>query len=257
MKSTRSARRIHFLDELRGFCIILMVFYHAFYTVGYMFGVSFAVDLFEFFSPAEPFFAGIFIFICGICCNLSHSNLKRGLLLAGVAVLMSAVLWCAVRLTILEPSTMIWFGILHLLAICILLYVLLRPTLLFLPAWLGVAISVLLFLLCWHVSPYEGSYFGFPGLFTVATPPTDRTILSYVLGLCYVGSTGDYFPLLPWVFCFFAGTHVGRWRRRFPAWMSRRRFTLLAAIGKYSLWIYLAHQPVIYGLCFAVDTVFR
>lgn len=252
MSRTHSGRRVHLLDELRGFCIVLMVFYHAFYTIGYMFNVEFAKTLFDFFTPVEPFFAGLFVFICGICCHFSHSNLKRGLLLAGVAVLLSAVLWCATRLTILDASSMIWFGILHLLAVCILLYVLLRPTLNFIPTWLGLALCILFFVLFMHVSPYEGSYFGIRGLFTVSTPPMDRNLFSYVFGLCYVGSAGDYFPLLPWVFCFLAGTYVGRWRRRFPSWMSRSRFPLFSAIGKVSLWVYIAHQPVIYGLCFVI-----
>ena len=256
MSNTHSGRRIHLLDEVRGFCVVLMVFYHAFYTIGYMFGVEFFKTLFDFFTPVEPFFAGLFIFICGICCNFSHSNLKRGLLLAGVAVLMSAVLWCGTRLTILDSGAMIWFGILHLLAVCILLYVLLRPTFQFIPTWLGVSLCALLFVLFMHVSPYDGSYFGISGLFTVSTPPVERNLLSYVLGLCYVGATGDYFPLLPWFFCFLAGAYVGRWRRKFPSWMSRNRFPLFSGIGNVSLWVYIAHQPVIYGLCFLIDTVF-
>lgn len=256
MGNTHSGRRIHFLDEIRGFCVVLMVFYHSFYTIGYMFDVEFFATLFKFFTPVEPFFAGLFIFICGICCNFSHSNLKRGLLLAGVAILMSAMLWCGTRLTILDSGAMIWFGILHLLAVCILLYVLLRPTLQFIPTWLGVALCAVLFVLFMHVSPYEGSYFGISGLFAVSTPPVERSFLSYVVGLCYVGSTGDYFPLLPWVFCFLAGTYVGRWRRNYPRWMSRSHCKPLSMIGKVSLWVYIAHQPVIYGLCFLVDTVF-
>ncbi len=256
MSHTHSGRRVHFLDEVRGLCVVLMVFYHAFYTVGYIFGVEFASELFQFFEPVEPFFAGLFIFICGICCNFSHSNLKRGLLLAGVAVLMSAVMWCCVRLTILTEGTMIWFGILHLLSVCILLYVLLRPTLTFIPTWLGVVLCVVLFLLFYHVSPYRGSYFGISGLFTVPTPPADRNVLTYIVGWCRVGSTGDYFPLLPWVFCFLAGTYVGRWRRQYPAWMSRSHAKPLSAIGKWSLWVYIAHQPIIFGLCFVIDELF-
>lgn len=252
MRATRSARRIHFLDEVRGLCVLLMVFYHSFYTAGYIFGVEFAAVLFDFFTPAEPFFAGLFIFICGICCNFSHSNLKRGLLLGGVAVLLSTMLWCGIRLTILTKDTMIWFGILHLLAVCILLYVLLRPTLNFMPTWLGATLCAVLFVLFWHVSPYEGSYFGIQGLFTVSTPPVERNPLSYILGLCSVGSAGDYFPLLPWLFCFLAGVYVGRWHRGFPAWMSRSHCRPLSRLGKISLWVYIAHQPIIYGLCFVI-----
>ncbi len=253
MSHARSGRRIHLLDEVRGLCVVLMVFYHAFYTIGYLFNLKFGEVLFEFFTPVEPLFAGLFVFICGICCNLSHNNFKRGALLAGVAVLMSMVLWCATQWKVLDESTMIWFGILHLLAVCILLYALLRPTLNFIPTWLGLALCVALFILCYHVSPYDGSYFGIKGVFEIDVPVTERNALSYALGLCYVGYAGDYFPLLPWIFCFFAGVYLGRWHRKFPSWTLRSRFPLFSAIGKVSLWVYIAHQPVIYGICFLLN----
>lgn len=252
MGRSSPSRRIHFLDELRGFCIILMVFYHGFYTLG-MFGAPFALDLFEFFTPAEPFFAGIFVFLCGICCNFSHSNLKRGLLLAGAAVLLSLVLWAAIQGGLLHHSSMIWFGILHCLAACILLYTLLHPTIRFIPAWLGLIVCAVLFVLCLHVPVAEGGYFGIPGVFRLNVPSADKTNpFLYPFGLCPVGFAGDYFPLIPWFFCFIGGTYVGTWHRHYPKWMSRSHVPLLSHIGKLSIWIYLAHQPIIYGICFLV-----
>ena len=70
--------RIHFLDELRGIAVFCMVFYHAFYTIGYFFNWGWGLWLLNFFMPAEPFFAALFIFISGIASNLSHSNIERG-----------------------------------------------------------------------------------------------------------------------------------------------------------------------------------
>ena len=83
--SSGSRRRIYFMDEVRGFDLILMVFFHAFFVIGYLFDFAWGRELFLFFNPAEPFFAGLFIFICGISCRLSHSNWKRGGLLLLVA----------------------------------------------------------------------------------------------------------------------------------------------------------------------------
>ena len=65
--------RIYFMDEVRGFDLLLMVAFHGFYTAGYLFGFRPAAWLFNFFNPVEPFFAGLFILICGISCRLSHS----------------------------------------------------------------------------------------------------------------------------------------------------------------------------------------
>lgn len=253
MSRGHSSRRIHFLDELRGFCVVLMVFYHAFYTAGFIFGLSIAQKLFMFFQPVEPFFAGVFVFLCGMCCNFSHNNLKRGLLLAGVAVAMSLVLWFAAGKG-LPRDSQIWFGILHCLAACILLYVLFRPTIRFIPAWFGLPICILLFLICWHIPIEEGGYLGITGLFRWDIPhAVGMNPFLYPLGLCSANATGDYFPLIPWFFCFLGGCFFGTWKM--PHWMSRSRFSLFSKIGKYAIWIYLAHQPVIYGLCYIVDLI--
>lgn len=255
---SRSQRRIHFLDELRGFCVFLMVFYHAFYTIGYIFEVPPVQAWFRFFQPVEPVFAGIFVMLCGVCCNLSHNNLKRGLCLAGASALLSLVLYAVVSAGALDSYSLIWFGILHCLAACILLYTLLRPTLRFIPAWLGCLLCLLLFALSWHVPASEGGYWGIPGVFrwNVPAATADNPFL-YAWGLCPVGLTADYFPLFPWLFCFLAGSYLGVGYRRFPPWMYRRHAPFFSRLGKLSLWIYLGHQPLIYGACALIIPLFR
>lgn len=251
--------RIRFLDELRGLCIVLMVFYHAFYVAGYLFDVSPAHALFDFFEPIQPFFAGLFVVICGISCHLSHSNLKRGLFLAAAAALLSLVMWCAVFWGILSPDSYVWFGVLHCLAACILLYTLLRPTLQLIPPWLGILFSAILFLLCWHVPFDNGYYFGIDGIFRVDIPlaPVNDPWL-YAFALCPVYGASDYFPLIPWFFCFLMGSYIGVWAKKgkFPKTLYRSRVPFLATIGRHTLWVYVLHQPIIYGICFLIDTVF-
>ena len=107
--------RYSILDELRGLCIFCMIFYHAFYTMSFMFNMKIGKELFMFFKPVEPLFAGIFILISGLCCNLSHSNLKRGLKLLVVALFLSVVTY------FLGKDVFISFGILHMLSLCMIL----------------------------------------------------------------------------------------------------------------------------------------
>ena len=126
-QTERATKRIHLMDELRGFAVFCMVFYHAFYTLAYLFNLEFGKALLNFFMPAEPWFAGLFILIAGISSNLSHSNLLRGLKLAGIAAVVTLVTWLVV------PAERILFGILHFLAICMILFGLIQPHLL-LPA---------------------------------------------------------------------------------------------------------------------------
>lgn len=139
------------MDEVRGFDLLLMVAFHGFYTAGYLFGFRPAAWLFNFFNPVEPFFAGLFILICGISCRLSHSNWKRGGLLLAVAAVMSAFLFVFMR------KEMIWFGILHFLAVSILLFALCRPLLDKIPPAWGVAACAVLTLITWWVPGYRGS----------------------------------------------------------------------------------------------------
>ena len=110
-------RRIHVLDEIRGLCVVLMVAYHALYVIGYLFNISVARELFDFFEPVQPVFAGLFVLICGISCHLSHNNIKRGLLLAGFSALLSLVMWIAVQKGVLDEYSYIWFGVLHCLSV--------------------------------------------------------------------------------------------------------------------------------------------
>ena len=251
LPETVRIHRILFMDEVRGFVIILLVFFHAFYTIGYLFDAAWGRELFRFFQPAEAFFAGVFIWICGVSCRLSHSNWRRGGLLLLVAAGISAVLW------IFMLSEMIWFGILHFLAVAILLFALLRPLLDRVPPLAGLIVCGLLLLLTWWVPGYREGVFGIPGIFSFPVPQAlqDYPWL-YPLGLSYIPAA-DYFPLLPWIFCFLAGSFAGVWAKqgRFPRWMYTRRVPFFSWVGRHTLVIYVVHQPVIYGICFIVYTV--
>lgn len=79
-------KRIYLLDELRGLAVFCMVFYHAFYSMSEFFNIAVGTKLLDFFTPAEPFFAALFIVISGISSRLSHNNTKRGVRLLCVAL---------------------------------------------------------------------------------------------------------------------------------------------------------------------------
>lgn len=255
-KPSSSSRRIHFIDEVRGFDIILMVFFHAFYTMGWILEWPIGKTLYFFFQPAQPFFAGLFIFICGICCWFSHNNWLRGGILAGVATAMSLFLY------FFMPDQMIWFGILHLLAVCILLFALLKPLLARIPPWLGLILAATLAILTWNLPHYwdRGSVFGVEGIWQVSVPQSmiDNPWL-YPLGLGYIKGAADYFPLMPWFFVFLCGCFVGVWatKGKFPKWMYRSHIPFLSAAGRHTLIIYIVHQPIIYGVGMAIVQIQR
>ena len=83
--------RYALLDELRGFLVLCMVVYHGLLSVYSLLGIKTADTLFEFFTPAVPFFAGAFIALSGMMCGFSHSNLLRGIKCFTIAIVITIV----------------------------------------------------------------------------------------------------------------------------------------------------------------------
>ena len=135
------------------------------------------------------------------------------------------------------PETPVQFGVLTFLG---------SAALLTIPPRLGLALSFALFLVLWDVN--EG-FLGLAGVPLLYLPRNwYANTLSAGLGFpapSFVSS--DYFPLLPWLFLFWAGFYLYRLRPETPA-VPDIRLPGIGAIGRRSLMVYLLHQPVIYGL---------
>lgn len=248
LKSDR--RRIYLIDEVRGLSIILMVFYHAFFILGDFFGFEFMHEAQVFFSPLQPLFACIFIFISGFSSNLSRSNLKRGLRLLLIALgftLVTSVILPRLNITGAE----IVFGILHLLSVSMLLYAMLKNPLEKVPTNIGVAVCFILFVLTFSVQSGKLLWFDLPQslyqysfLAPLGFPP-------------YEFYSADYFPILPYTFMFFAGTFFGRLEKEGripPSWYVSRCRALSSAGGK-TLIIYILHWPIIFVIGLIISKI--
>lgn len=239
-------RRVFFLDELRGLCILLMVAYHAAYDLVYIFHVDIPAFHWPLLRFAQPFVAGIFIFVSGIACRYSRNNIKRGLIALMLGVAMSAV-------TILYmPEQAIYFGILHFLGVSMLLFAMLEHALDLLPPFWGFLLFGALFAFFYSL---PDGFLGFPG-FTINLPEALYT-KHYLLPFGFGGMGADYFPLLPWLFLFFAGGYFGLFSREnaLPSWFYRKHVPALATIGRYTIYIYVLHQPVVYVILLGIFRV--
>lgn len=254
--------RYAFLDELRGFMVLCMVAYHGFCLGWYTFGIDPCGKLFEFFMPVEPLFASTFILLCGFCTVYSHSNLLRGAKLAVVAACVTAVTYVMSRLGYIERGDLITFGILHLLASCLLLFGLFEvvtrkksssraPS----PKFVyPMAVALLLFVLCYNI-PY-----GSLGIGTLSVDiPSTLTDGNRLFFLGFVNSryaAGDYFPLLPWGFIFLCGAFVARsCGGVLPEFFIKKRIPFFSVVGRHALLIYALHQPVWYLIFTVVSAV--
>lgn len=226
-----------------------MVFDHALFTLGYMFGHNFSREMFDALAYISPAFAATFVIICGISCTLSHNNFRRGTktLVAAVAVTM-------ISLVIMADSPIV-FGILHLLGVCIMLYIPLSRFIHKLNPYVGIVLCAILFLLTYSV---DNGYLGL-GALSVKLPEAlyeSNTLM--ILGFRSPSAFySDYFPLLPWVFAFMTGVFLGTFvlRGKVPKAMYKSRVPFFSMLGENAFLVYLAHQPLAYGLYYILSLI--
>ena len=248
LKKASDKNRIFFIDELRGFSILCMIFYHAFYLFDLAFAWKWADALFDFFMPVQPLFAGIFIFLCGLSCALSRNNLKRGLILLGVALGFTFVTAVIMPKIGFEGSE-IYFGILHFLAVSILIYALFSKCFSRISPVCGI-------ILCAALYPFTSSVaegiFSYGELVSFKIPEALYES-DFLMPLGIYSETffsADYFPLLPNFFIFLSGVFAGFvfMKKGYPEWTKKKRVPFFGFLGRYTLPIYVVHMPVIYSM---------
>jgi len=229
------------LDILRGFSLLLMVFYHLTY------------DLVLFELIRLPFWEGFwwwlprcvaaaFVLVAGISLALRKARrgdeyghfLIRGLTLLGVAAGVTTVSYLA-----FGSQEFVFFGVLHLIAFATLVsYPLLgRPVL---SAVLGV------FILAAGLTLGERRYSGL-ALAWLGLRPESRF-------------PADYLPVLPWYAWFLFGIALAallcpKGERRFnpPRIITDAApARALAWLGRHTLVIYLVHLPALYGIVWGI-----
>ncbi|MBR6407424.1 MAG: DUF1624 domain-containing protein [Clostridia bacterium] len=248
----RPGERIHFIDELRGFCIVVMIVHHSFYDLTYLFGMQWSVGIMSFLERIAPCFAFAFVLISGFSCCLSRDNCKRGAQLFLIAAMINIFTLVAM------PENAIRFGVLNMLSVSMLICGAFQKLFLKLNRYICIAVLVLLFIITFNISR---DYIGIRGLFTVDIPPRIAGAYDlYPFGIVTPGfESSDYYPLIPWTFLFFVGFNLGRFalEGRLPRWMYVLRAKPLSFIGRHSLLIYVVHQPVIYGALYLLFAVLR
>ena len=118
-------KRIWELDAIRGLFLLLMIAFHLWYDLIYLYGIVelTAPKLYGFVNS----WGGVpFIVISGICATLGSKPAKRGLQVLGGGLIITAVTVGVYLLHFADRGIIIYFGILHCLGTCMLLWTLLR-----------------------------------------------------------------------------------------------------------------------------------
>ena len=227
-----SNTRIWELDALRGLCILGMIAVHLLFDLtGFYGAISFEYPGWLLFLMD---WGGVaFFLISGICATLGSRCVRRGLIVLGCGLIISAVTVAMYRMGMAVKAVIIYFGVLHCLGVCMILWAVFRRF----PSWLLAVLG--------------------GGLVALGLWFKTLTVQShwlFWLGLLYDGfSTSDYFPLLPFLGFFLLGGWLGRVLYRdkvslLPGFRCRP----LEWIGRHSLPIYLLHQPILTGLLFLI-----
>lgn len=228
-------RRIWELDAARGLALIGMIAVHLLYDLTELTGVLRWQEP-EWFLFLKNHGGALFLLISGISATLGSRSTRRGCQVLACGGLVSAVTYGMYALGFADESIIIYFGVLHCLGVCMLLWGGLKRLNGYFLAWLGLALAIagLVIARCTFSAPWWLIPLGFC--------PADF-------------QSSDYFPLLPNLGFFLLGAALGRRvyaarESRFPG--GERFFRSLCALGRNSLWVYLLHQPILAGLAMGI-----
>ncbi|MDD5055830.1 MAG: heparan-alpha-glucosaminide N-acetyltransferase [Candidatus Peribacteraceae bacterium] len=234
------------IDLLRTMGVVLMIIYHLGYDLSLFFN-----------APIDPLSGGwktlqlitanLFLVLVGVSFAVSHDRMMK----AGASRFTifkkylrqgCIVLACGMLVTIATALTVgeefVRFGVLHLIGVSIILLPLFIP----LKEW-NILTAALIMIIGWWM-PFAPIH----------------TSLLLPLGFTPVSFTSiDFFPLIPWFATILIGAAVGnalynrgllRWHLPETKW-----WKLLASPGRYSLQIYLIHQPMLLAILYGTTWI--
>lgn len=228
------SKRIWELDVVRGTLMILIMAYHLFYDLVFLFSVvkldtPFLWGLYRF---CNNWLGSPFLFLSGICVTLGSRPVRRGLQVMVGGLVITAVTVFLYLVGFAGKDIIIYFGVLHCLGTCMLLWPLTKK----LPAVSLLTLGIILAVL---------------GLYIKHSVRVDFDWLAPLGLISPHFASLDYFPLLPNLGYFLIGAFAGKMlyqkkRSLFPdVTVSHPIAKLLSFTGRHSLLIYLIHQPIL------------
>jgi len=245
--SAPAASRFETVDALRGFAMLWMTVFH------------FCFDLNQFGYIRQDFhhaplwtwqrtcIVSLFLFCAGIGQAIALGQgqswprfWRRWLQILGCAMLVTASSWW------MYPQSFIYFGVLHGMAV---LLILVRLTTHW-GGWLWPLGALAI------AAKFAGAYALETATLAPLTAVFNSPALNWIGLITRLPVTEDYVPLLPWLGLIWWGAATGNWlmrggmrhlTRTLPATLNP-----LASLGRWSLSYYMLHQPVLIGALMAL-----
>lgn len=246
MSETASPRpRLAIVDIARGVAILAMVVYHLCWDLSYFRFI--APDVGH--DPEWVLFArsilAAFLFLVGVGLVLGHGRgirwrgfWRRWVFVLAGALIITAATWFTF------PDSFVYFGVLHAIALFSLLGLGFVRT----PLWLAIVAAIVFIAPTFLFSDalFNEKQWSWLGFWEIPPP------------------TNDLVPVFPWFGAVLVGIIATRlllassWYGRLAAIAAGGRLPkLLAFLGRWSLLIYLLHQPILLGLVYPAAAVLQ
>ncbi len=239
-----TSRRFDTLDAIRGLAMVWMTVFHFCFDLNNARIIQQDFHHDPFWTWQRTCILSLFLLCAGAGQAIAHAQGQswrqfgyRWLQIAAAAGLVSLGSW------FMFPNSYIYFGVLHGMAVMLLLLRLMAP----LGAWCAVAGALVIAI---HLIAGPAISSSASALFGL---DFDARFLNWLGLITRLPITQDYVPLFPWLGVMllgFAGMQVLLRSHRLgqsqigSSWVHRS----LARLGRYSLSYYLLHQPVLLGL---------
>jgi uncharacterized membrane protein len=222
-----STIRLYWLDYARGIAVIAMVIFHITFDLMY-FGYIPQGTVYRLeWRLFETAIAGSFLFIAGLSFMLAHGiDLRFRALKRKIGLLALAAGGISIVTYFIFGPYMIRMGILHTILLMSVLAIGLRQLHWVILALLSIGILTIYFM--------------------TDLPIAAPSWLQWMIVTTKTEFSVDYRPLVPWSAPFLLGMVTFRFISKSP--VPNEPIKALSFLGQNSLWIYLAHQPVLFGL---------
>jgi len=230
-----SVVRIPEVDALRGIAIVTMVAYHFAFDLAHVGVTAWNFYRDPFWLHARTLILSSFLLLAGVSLVLAD---RAGTPARRFWMHVGRIAACALLVTaatlVVFPRSFIWFGVLHAIAVSL---VLARPFVR--RPWLAVAVGIAVIV--------AGNVY--------AAPAFDTRALGWIGFATRRPFTEDYVPLLPWTGVVLVGVAVGHALAN-TGFRAVRGLAgaprVLRFLGRHSLAVYMLHQPILMGIAWGV-----